>query len=431
MAGVGLAGTWNANNSATWKRAMVGLAGDVNPNGQAYRGTLVGIAGLNSSGAGFVRRSGMDKALVPPAAGTHLRVGDDMAERGIAPVAFFVDFPNATRQQGRDVVWQNGRESLFGRAERSRDVFLDSAGFSRVISGNAPKWAHQQSAYHAAVDLVDPDHYVAFDFPGASADAKRKTFDYLDETVRVFPADGSPSARRKLWPVWSPRWTWDDQAVAQFNRLPKFAAVPLADYVPQTPNGRVFKPEQTESWARAAIANAIITSADPDFKRLCSQFGRVAIGGLVHGPIRRNVRHLYAAVLAELIPEVQFWLLGQASNVVINGLSRLDLLDRVGADGTWYLHQARCEELPFLDSAGMIGTLKVGQGLATNGVPLVQSLFSLSELMVANIRALTACYMGLVNWPTPLKLPVDARDAAALLALRDTYRVAGEQLALF
>ena len=414
---------------------MIGLAGTWNPQGAGYREALIGLAGMDISGMRFLERAGLTPKAQPnkladlaggaATASPHVRVADTLAARGVQRVNFFLDFPNAVKPVASDptqLEWQAGRAAVFGREVRMRPIMLDCAGYGRAIALSAPKWAHKQETYHAAVELVQPDDYIAFDHPGADHINRIKTFDALDEMQRTFPRDTTPHAERRMWPVWSVRWGWDDGATLHLDQLPQFARRDLVGLVPITPGVLRPRDEKLKEAARFAIANALMVALDPDFQRLCGQFGRIALGGMVHGPIARPVRHLYVGVLSALYPDVRFWLLGQASSVVVNGLAHTGLLDRVGCDGTTYLHDARAEVFYFLNGEGRIGTFHFGQGQGMNARLTQQSMFSLSEMMVANVRALVAAYEGVVNWPTPLTLPVDVTDRDAMAEVLARYR---------
>src|SRR5437763_987193 len=67
-------------------------------------------------------------------------------------------------------------------------------------------------------------------------------------------------------------------------------------------------------------ANARLASRDPVLRSYCDRAPLVAIGGLNQSPCRRGERHLYLEVLCRAFPATQFWALGQANPVVVNGL---------------------------------------------------------------------------------------------------------------
>jgi hypothetical protein len=107
--------------------------------------------------------------------------------------------------------------------------------------------------------------------------------------------------------------------------------------------------------------------------------------------------------------------------MVVNGLGQLGLLDRVSTDGTWWLHNARAEQLAVLQD-GMIKSIR----LTRTGA---RSFFTLAELMASNLRALLSAYAGLWTFPAPAEVPTDLRDEDARLELR--RRLDAVQLDLF
>lgn len=95
-------------------------------------------------------------------------------------------------------------------------TFIDSCGYRREISRNAPKWAHDFSTYARAIELIQPDGYAAWDYP----DDRLKTMDYLRRLLQIIPDNGS------LWPVFSIRWTWNDNQLAiELGLLVRFKLV--------------------------------------------------------------------------------------------------------------------------------------------------------------------------------------------------------------
>jgi hypothetical protein len=160
---------------------------------------------------------------------------------------------------------------------------------------------------------------------------------------------------------------------------------------------------------------------DPDFKWMVNTFGRVMIGGMVGSQCPREARHLFAATLAYLYPEVRFWLLGQANFAVINGLGTLGLLDRISTDGTWWIWEAAKDTCAVVED-GLI-TLYSFEGVA-------QTFFTMVELMAANLRSLLSAYQGLWTWPLPEPIPVDFADISQVKELKKRYKAAQMELGL-
>jgi hypothetical protein len=171
-------------------------------------------------------------------------------------------------------------------------------------------------------------------------------------------------------------------------------------------------------------------AADPDFLNMVNRYGKVMIGGMVGCKCSRMARHLFAATLCELFPGVQFWLLGQANFAVINGLGRMDLLDQVWSDGTWWIRDATAERFAVVED-GLITM----QSFETNkrrdsGEWRIETFFTLTEMMAANLRSLLAAYEGLWSWPPPEPLPVDLFDVDQVEDLRSRYQAAQMELRL-
>ena len=93
----------------------------------------------------------------------------------------------------------------------------------------------------------------------------------------------------------------------------------------------------------------------------------------------------------------------------------------MSTDGSWWIHNARAEQLAVLQD-GLIRSV----GLTHTGA---RSFFTLAELMASNLRALLGAYAGLWTFPAPAPVPTDLRDEEARLELR--RRLAAAQLELF
>lgn len=325
---------------------------------------------------------------------------------------------------GGGMRWRNGREKTFARENRALPLLLDSCGYRREITGTAPRWAMEFDTYLEAIQLTDPDGYAAWDYP----DDRQLTLDYLRRMEEAFPDDIDNG---RLWPVFSLRWTWNDKAHLNFSRLPQWSGRDLAYMIPINRTQREYKEATRDKWARQALANALAMAADPDFRRICDRYGRVMIGGMVGGGCPRMARHILAAALCELLPGVQFWLLGQANFAVVNGLGMLGLLDRVWTDGTWWIKDAAAERFAFVEE-GLITMHSFEAPKGPNGrrVKRQQTFFTLTEMMAANLRSLLSAYEGLWNWPPPEPLPLDLLDIDQANELRRRYQAAQLELGI-
>jgi hypothetical protein len=359
------------------------------------------------------------------------RIGDMAARRAWRRGVWFADFtyittPYAPTDNGGyahtgAIQWRNGRASTFSRATRSLPLFLDSCGYRREMTRTAPQWAMEFDVYPAAIEAIDPDGYAAWDYPTD----RQATLKALDAMSHIFPDDG------RLWPVFSIRWTWDDNAHLSFAQLPGWASMRFADMIPLNGTQRFVGEEARERMVRQAIANALVMAADKDFRMMVERYGKVMLGGMVGCKCNRMARHIFTAVLCELFPDVQFWLLGQANFAVVNGLGRLGLLDRVWTDGTWWLSDAVSERFAYVED-GLITMHSFEAPREKDGKRRRRShtFFTLTEMMAANLRSILAAYEGLWVWPPPEPLPVNLSDAAQVAALRGRYQAAQLELGL-
>ncbi|MBE2198095.1 MAG: hypothetical protein IAE79_05755 [Anaerolinea sp.] len=395
----------------------------------------VGVAGLDRNGfADLAATSLRDRdrtlgALVQNSG----RLGDRAAQSAWEHGVWFADFTYITSPyyqatsrggyaQGAGIGWRNGREAVFGAPHRALPLFIDSAGYRRELTRTAPQWALLFDRYLEAVELIDPDGYAAWDYPQDRA----RSLAALQQLTSIFPGDG------RLWPVFSIRWTWDDRAHLDFGHLPGWAGRNLAALVPMTRTQQTVNEKIRERWVRQAIANALVMGADPNFRAMVDAHGKVMIGGMVRSRCPRMARHVFAAVLAELYPGCQFWLLGQANFAVINGLGMMGLLDRIWTDGTWWLQDAVAERMAYVEN-GMITMLSMqSEKRGADGKREVwrQTFFTLVEMMAANLRSLLSAYAGLWSWPPPEPLPVDMFDVEQVSELKRRYVQAALELGL-
>lgn len=381
-----------------------------------------GVAGLDTSGARMLAAAVPDlHALKERDALVHTgieRMGDRAARSAWGKGVWFADFAYITAKEGGGIRWREGRDKTLARPHRALPLFIDSCGYRREITGTAPKWAHEFAVYPQALELLDPDGYAAWDYPHD----RQASMESLRELMRLFPQDVSNG---KLWPVFSVRWTFDDRAHLDLARLPAWRGRELATLIPLTGTQKPFKRETREEWARLAIANALRMGSDPDFKWMCQTFGRVMIGGLVMSQVPRMARHLLAAALCHLYPEVQFWLLGQANFAVINGLGSLGLLEQVWTDGSWYIKDATAERFAVVEN-GLITMYEASRERMRNR----HTFFTFHELLAANLRSLLAAYQGLWSWPPPEPLPLDLLDPEQVGEMKQRLQVAQMELGL-
>jgi len=404
MSGVfGVAGTDHSSHVAPAEYGMFGIAGET--RGLIYRGVeAVGFGPASRSTAIDLDVMAQDIARVA----SELRKRDEQLEslvhkRSHRPgdqavrvawerVVWFADFtylvsPFTHTGRGEDLAWRANMELIFGESWRSIPIVIDSAGYRREVSCTAQGWARKFEYYPRAIEVINPDGYAGFDFPRD----KQKTLEYLHRLRSYFPQDP------RLWPVFSVLWSWNSSpATLDFGKLPGWASKDLSWFIPITKTQKKYKPATLEVYARLAIANALILGSDPSFKWMVDQFGKVMIGGLIASECPRIARHLYAGVLARMYPGVKFWLLGQASPPVLNGLGMLGLLDDISSDSSSWIMDACLDRV-----------LQVEQGLLTvfNDVKpqhRAQLFFSRPELMAAGIRGRAAAYQsGLIKYPAP------------------------------
>jgi hypothetical protein len=163
------------------------------------------------------------------------------------------------------------------------------------------------------------------------------------------------------------------------------------------------------------VANARIAAQDPVMQYYASKSRLIGLGGMVRGPIPRDVRHYYIAELCRQFPDHQWWGLGQTNFKVVNGLGVMGLLDRVWTDGTWWILDAACERFAVvMDGRTVMHSL---EGIA-------RSFFTITECMAANLRSLLSAYAGLWEWPPPDPLPLDQHDETEVYELYSRFQQA-------
>lgn len=433
QAAFGISGVGNTGNINSAKCAIAG------PNTRPVIASANGAMGI-AGNFGSAARNQAAKEVVDIAAFKRRdevlsnisresqRLGDQAAREAWRRGLWFADFTYVCTPYGegeRGVIgWRRDREFVFGRQYRDLPFFIDSCGYRREITGTAPRWAHDFDTYLAAIELLDPDGYAAWDFPGD----RPRTLDYTHRLIATFPDDVHNG---RLWPVFSIRWAWCEQVHLDYARLPGWASRNMASLIPLTRTQKQINEETRERWARQAIANALKLAVDQDFLWMVNTFGQVMLGGMVSGPCPRMARHLFAATLCHLFPDVKFWLLGQANFATINGLGRMGLLDQVYTDGTWWIKDATAERMAIVED-GLITmlSLETNQKERRKHGKRRQFFFTLVEMMAANLRSLLAAYEGLWQWPPPEPLPIDLMDTNQVHELKARYQVAQLELGL-
>ncbi len=392
----GIAGT---DHRSRVEQAMFGIAGDI--RGRVLEGVQVG---LDQEAARLTDHIRVREGQLPHRHRSN-RLGESMAARPWQHAVWFADFsylvsPFAGSTTGQ-LCWRANMELIFGRSFRTLPVFIDCAGYRREISGTAQDWTHHFPHYPAAIEIIDPDGYAAFDYPKN----KRKTLAYLRKLESIFPGD------TRLWPVFSSIWTWQKSPHLDFTKLPGWAAQDLSWFIPLTRTQRRYRPATLERYARLAIANALLLGTDPDFKQMVDRYGKVMVGGLAACGCPRPARHLYAAVLHRMYPGLQLWLLGQASAPVFNGLGMLELLDRTSTDGTNWLLNSLLDRIPILEN-GLLVTFNDVESKYQS-----QLFFVAVEMMAAWLRSWNAVYSGALNFPDPQFDTVNLYDHQTRVAL--------------
>lgn len=329
---------------------------------------MIGIAG----NWGSTLRPHVEGVLSAPPAISRQRLGDQAALHAWKHACYFLDYTYLScpdRRTGR-MRYRPGFEQMCAPATRRLALFLDSAAY-REFSWGAPSWSGYRR-YCEAIDLIQPDRSMAKDVVG-DQESSRRGYERMC-------ADGYGDLTIPVWQLMS---TWVSGLSVE--------------------------------------ANARLASRDSVLRLYCDRASLVAIGGLNQSPCQRSERHLYLQVLCRAFPDTQFWALGQANPVVVNGLGCAGLLGRVWVDGSWWIHDARAEVLAVLED-GLIKTIR----LTRTGA---RSFFPLLDLMSCNLRSLLAAYAGLWTFPGSPRVPTDLEDLDARLEMR--RRLASTQLDLF
>ncbi|MBU1879270.1 MAG: hypothetical protein KJ734_10005 [Chloroflexi bacterium] len=299
------------------------------------------------------------------------------AQRHAARACLFPDHLFVVTKSG-DLRFRAGRQRAYAADHRYLPVVLDSAAYrawstsEKLKQGKKPadpviEGRHRTpDRYMAAIDLIDPGPVGNIAPLGAMA------YDYLDD----------PDGRRTLD-------MYQAFVAAGYPVIPIFP-VRSAGYNP------ALTPEQ----------NARRHAQHPHLRYYTAQSRLVALGGLVRGPIPRNLRGRYIHELCRLFPAHYWWGLGQANYMVINYLNEHGLLDRVFSDGTWWISDAVCHRIPVVER-GRLRMIKLGREC--------QSFFTTTERMLANLRSLLAAYAGELELPRePTPKPRDGQDPAAI-----------------
>lgn len=337
--------------------AALGIAGVNTRPLMAASSPMLGSAGR----WGSTLRPHVDRVVTPAPAVGRARIADRGTERAWQRACFLLDYTYLVcpDRKTKAMRYRPGFAELCAPETRKRPLYLDSAAF-REFTGNAPRWSGHER-YCEAIDLTRPDGAMAKDVvgnqPASLAGYERMCADgYRDVAI----------------PVWQVMPEWDPCETAEQN-------------------------------ARHAARQLILTT-------YCDRAPLVAVGGLNQSPVRRGERHRYLEVLCKAFPQTQFWGLGQANPAVVNGLGMAGLLDRVWVDGSWWIHDARAEQLAVLEG-GLVKTIK----LTNTGA---QSFFPLLTLMTSNLTSLLSAYAGLWTFPAPAEVPTNLDDPEARLELR-------------
>ena len=156
--------------------------------------------------------------------------------------------------------------------------------------------------------------------------------------------------------------------------------------------------------------NGAAAARDPILRAYAAQAPMVAFGGpLYHTLLPVKQRAAYLTAIAENLPDVRLWGLGQASGTVVNGLGVRGMLGRISVDGSWWIQAAKAEQIAILDD-GLLRALT----FARTGK---QTFFTYTEVMACNLRALKAAYDGLWSFPGPSKVPDDLTDVDQVVDL--------------
>lgn len=385
-------------------KASLGIAG---VNTRPLFRTALGIAGLDRTSKAALaiagnmssplRRSLSADLLKRSTPLSRRKLGDRIASRTWERSLWFPDWTYlvCTDREG-NIRWRNERQAMFSveaRQAHSEEVgapvrlFLDSSAYRRR-SGQAPSWATYEN-YLKAIDLVRPEAFMAWDVFGDAA-ASLQGYQRMVE-------DGYGQGCIPVWPITA---SWDNRA------------------------GAVIEWSMNASEAvRTAIANARLAVRDPVFQYMAARSHLVAIGGMVQGPCPREVRHIYLAELCRLMPDHQFWAMGQASHVVINGLNQYGLLDRVWLDGSWWILHAMTDQIAILQN-GLIKNIDLRYTGAT-------TTLTGAELMLCNLRSGVGAYLKEWSAPGPPAVPTEMRDIDALMELKKRIERETSQMTLF
>lgn len=364
---------------------MVGIAG---VNTRQLQKAAIGIAGIDSARlhgkAGLGVAGNLSSTLRPTlkqvttasdAKFGNSTIGDRVARDSWARACYLLDASYLVCSDGQGGIrWRSWAQDMFLPNRRRLPLYLDSGAFRRW-AGTAPKW-FTYDAYMAAIRLTEPDGFMSFDVVGDQAQS-------LQNYQRIL-TEGPDKGCIPVWQV-GPTWEADAGSALQFSG-------------------------DVSAAARLAAGNARLAVRDPVMLHYAVANRLIAIGGLVQGPCPREVRHVYLAELCRLMPDHQFWGLGQASQAVVNGLGTQGLLDRVWLDGSWWIHHARTEQIAVVQD-GLLKNLR----LTFTGA---ESFFTFSERAASNIRSLLGAYDGKWVWPDPAPLPTDMNDMDAVLELK-------------
>lgn len=306
---------------------------------------------------------------------------------------------------GWTMTWRDGFETMFGEPYRVMDLYLDAGSF-RKFTGSAEIY-YGLDTYYKAIRLIRPKGWMHMD---EVHDNQKSYASYLQMVVDGF---GEGWNGEGCIPVWQARIEWDFSL-----------------------DCRIVGPGSFNERQRNAIANARRHARDPILRFYASRHNLVAIGELAaelpgappgQKKIPREVRGLYLVELQRCLSaaaghKVMLWALGQASELVINQIREREGISKIWSDGTWWVHNARNQRLPYIMNDGYIRSHDYGEKWFDPKVGKVRFKcklpFTLGEMMVANLRTLQGAYLGLYEWPKPLPLPIDVRDMEQLAEIK-------------
>lgn len=373
---LGIAGV--NTNPLMWasQAGVTGCLGIASVDRPAFHRASLGIAG-NWGTTLREEEEQLLKQTKPPRSSKHEEpLGDRAAREGISRCVFLQDvfYTNCTNNAG-EMVFRLGREEMFGPGRRRLPLYMDSGAFrrhqemERIRAGKTgskfPQWSFSYDKYVEAILLNQPEGFMSWDVIGDNQVS-------YQGYQRMMADPRLAGIIDRIIPVYQVGEIWDRRA-------------PLLEPVPYSAGGDEL---------RSVIANAQRIFQDPIFQHYLSRHRLIAIGGLVqHEDSKREARWVLFKELARLCPDHQFWGLGMASPMIINGLGPEGLLERIWVDGTWWILNATAQRTAVLQD-GQIKVLfpkKLGW----------EDFDTTIERAAKDLRALAAAYSDCIRWPDP------------------------------